>query len=57
MIDNIAVLIFSTLIVYVVFRAIKLDKLIPWFSTNSEEQLRQRQRELAQKRSKKGMRK
>lgn len=57
MIDNIAVLLFSTLIVYVVFRAIKLDKLIPWFSTNSEEQLRQRQYELAKKRSKKGMRK
>lgn len=57
MIDNIAVFVFSSLIVYVVFRAIRLDKRLPWFSANSEEQLRQLRCEDALKRSKKGMRK
>jgi hypothetical protein len=38
MIDNAAILIFSTLIVYTVFRAIKLDKILPWFSAGSEQQ-------------------
>lgn len=32
MIDNVAILMFSSLIVYTVFRAVKLDKLLPWFS-------------------------
>jgi len=57
MIDNIAVLVFSSLIVYVVFRAIKLDKLISWFSIDSEQELRQLERERALQRSKKGARK
>jgi hypothetical protein len=34
MIDVLAIFLFSLLIVYTVFRAIKLDKLIPWFSDN-----------------------
>lgn len=36
MVDNVAILVFSTLIVYTVFRAIKLDKLLPWFSANEQ---------------------
>jgi hypothetical protein len=32
MIDNAAILIFSSLIVYTVIRAIKADKLMPWFA-------------------------
>lgn len=36
MIDNAALLLFGLLIVYTVFRAIKLDKLMPWFSADSE---------------------
>jgi len=36
MIDNLALLLFGTLILYTVFRAIKLDKLLPWFSADSE---------------------
>lgn len=31
MIDVAAVLIFGLLIIYTVFRAVKLDKVIPWF--------------------------
>jgi hypothetical protein len=38
MIDNAALLIFSSLIVYTVIRAIKLDKLIPWFSDKDQQQ-------------------
>lgn len=38
MIDNAAILLFSTLIVYTVIRAIKLDKLIPWFSDREPQQ-------------------
>jgi hypothetical protein len=34
MIDIAAIFIFSSLIVYTVIRAIKLDKLLPWFSEN-----------------------
>ena len=37
MIDNAAILFFSTLIVYTVIRAIKLDKLLPWFSKNEQQ--------------------
>jgi uncharacterized paraquat-inducible protein A len=36
MIDNVALLLFGLLILYTVFRAIKLDKLLPWFSAASE---------------------
>jgi hypothetical protein len=36
MIDNAALLIFGLLIVYTVYRAHKLDKLMPWFSVDSE---------------------
>ena len=32
MIDNATIQLFSGLIVYTVLRAIKLDKLLPWFS-------------------------
>lgn len=32
MIDNFAIFLFSTLIVYTVLRAVKLDKLLSWFS-------------------------
>ena len=32
MIDNLAILLFSVLIVYTIFRAIRLDKILPWFS-------------------------
>jgi hypothetical protein len=39
MIDTAAILIFSTLIVYTVVRAIKLDRLVPWFSDKDEQQL------------------
>lgn len=41
MTDNIAILIFSTAIVYTVFRAVKLDRILPWFSANIEEQFQQ----------------
>ncbi|WP_198116044.1 hypothetical protein [Massilia rhizosphaerae] len=37
MIDNAAILLFSTLIVYTVIRAIKLDKLLPWFSKDEQQ--------------------
>lgn len=35
MIDNASILVFGLLVVYIVFRAIKLDKLIPWFSADT----------------------
>jgi len=38
MIDNVAILMFSSLIVYTVFRAVKLDRLLPWFSAKDERQ-------------------
>lgn len=41
MIDNIVVLLFSLAIVYTVFRAVKLDKKLPWFSENIEQQAKQ----------------
>jgi hypothetical protein len=34
MIDTAAILLFSLLIIYTVARAIKLDKVLPWFSTD-----------------------
>ena len=37
MIDIAAILLFSGLIVYTVFRAIKLDKLLPWFSSGGRQ--------------------
>jgi uncharacterized paraquat-inducible protein A len=37
MIDNAAILLFSTLIIYTVIRAIKLDKLLPWFSKDEQQ--------------------
>lgn len=49
MIDNAAIFIFSTLILYTVFRAIKLDKLLPWFSAESEQELQQRLKLLEKK--------
>ncbi len=39
MIDNLALLLFGSLVVYTVFRAIKLDKIIPWFSAESEKHM------------------
>lgn len=56
MIDNLAILIFSSAIVYTVFRAIKLDKVLPWFSADSEQQLKALRLE-EQKKSRKGIRK
>lgn len=38
MIDNAALLVFSALIVYTVIRAVKLDKLLPWFSAEDQQQ-------------------
>jgi hypothetical protein len=37
MIDNAAILLFSTLIAYTVIRAIQLDKLLPWFSKDEQQ--------------------
>jgi hypothetical protein len=37
MIDTAAILLFSTLMVYTVLRAIKLDKLLPWFSREDQQ--------------------
>jgi hypothetical protein len=37
MIDTAAILLFSTLIIYTVIRAIKLDKLLPWFSREEQQ--------------------
>ncbi|BDT56861.1 hypothetical protein MasN3_03550 [Massilia varians] len=56
MIDNIAILIFSSAIVYTVFRAVKLDKVLPWFSADSDQQLQALQLK-EQKKSRKGIRK
>lgn len=36
MIDNVAILVFSALIIYTVYRAIRLDRLLPWFSADSD---------------------
>jgi hypothetical protein len=36
MIDNVSLLLFGLLIIYTVFRAIKLDQLIPWFSAETK---------------------
>jgi hypothetical protein len=38
MIDNLALFLFGLLILYTVFRAIKLDRLIPWFSASEPPQ-------------------
>ena len=35
MIDTAAILLFSSLVVYTVIRAIKFDKLLPWFSKDA----------------------
>jgi uncharacterized paraquat-inducible protein A len=37
MIDNAAILLFGTLVVYTVLRAIKLDRLLPWFSKDEQQ--------------------
>jgi len=37
MIDTAAILLFSSLILYTVIRAIKLDKLLPWFSREDQQ--------------------
>jgi hypothetical protein len=39
MIDNASLLVFGLAILYTVFRALRLDKLIPWFAPDSEAQL------------------
>ena len=39
MIDILSLLLFGLLIVYTVFRAIKLDAIIPWFSDESEKHM------------------
>lgn len=36
MIDNFSIFFFGGLIIYTVFKAIKLDKLIPWFHAPEE---------------------
>lgn len=36
MIDNASLLVFGLAILYTVFRAVRLDKLIPWFAPDSE---------------------
>jgi uncharacterized paraquat-inducible protein A len=36
MIDNFAIFIFGALVVYTAFRAVKLDKLIPWFTADTK---------------------
>lgn len=51
MIDNLALLIFGSLVVYTVFRAIKLDAVIPWFSTESEEHLPSEYRQKSKKKT------
>lgn len=42
MIDIVAILFFGLLVVYTVFRAIRLDSLIPWFSADSAQQSEQK---------------
>jgi hypothetical protein len=37
MIDTAAILLFSSLILYTVIRAIKLDKQLPWFSREDQQ--------------------
>ncbi len=37
MIDALSILLFSALIVYTVFRAVKLDKTLPWFTSEDEQ--------------------
>lgn len=39
MIDTAAIIIFNLLIVYTVFKAVKLDKVIPWFSDQDQSTL------------------
>lgn len=48
MIDIVAILMFSSLIVYTVFRAIKLDRLLPWFSAKDARQQLERTAENVQ---------
>lgn len=45
MIDNFAIVLFSSIIVYIVLRAVKLDKVIPWFSSKTEDLVQQYQRD------------
>lgn len=37
MIDNFSLMFFSALIVYVVLKAVKLDKMLPWFTDEQAE--------------------
>lgn len=37
MIDNAALLLFGLLVIYTVFRAIKMDRVIPWFSVETKQ--------------------
>lgn len=53
MIDNIAVFIFSTAIVYTVLRAVRLDKRLPWFSSNIDAELKRLEQEENQAKEKK----
>jgi len=38
MVDNLAVLIFGAFVVYTVYRAVQLDKIIPWFGEKKPEE-------------------
>lgn len=37
MIDNVAIFIFGSLIVYSVYRAVKLDRVLVWFSSEAQQ--------------------
>lgn len=37
MIDAAAILLFSTLVIYTIIRAIKMDKELPWFSSEDQQ--------------------
>lgn len=53
MTDNIALLIFGLAIVYTVYRAIVLDKRLPWFSPHIEQDFQQLLAREEEERSKK----
>jgi hypothetical protein len=36
MIDNFSIIFFGLLIIYTAYRAIKLDKILPWFETEEQ---------------------
>ena len=49
MVDNVSLLLFGLLVVYTVFRAIKLDGLIPWFSAETKRFQTQPKKTVAEK--------